>query len=114
MSKRKFRAWHKDNAEMIYFNPEKTDQYVSGHFYRLIHSDDNIMMQFTGLIDSKGNDIYEGDILNFNETEWGGKFDNETVPRMTELVGEWPLCGSCDDIKEWRTVVGNIHQIKRI
>ncbi len=109
---RKFRAWHEENKEMVYFDPKKRDQFVSAHFYELIHRDDiNLtMMQCTGMIDSKGNDVYEGDILDFNPREWGGKFDNEVVPLMASLVGDWPLCGSPADVKEWRTVVGNIHQ----
>lgn len=68
------------------------------------------MMQFIGLQDCKGTDIYEGDIVDFNEEEWGYNYENETIPKITELVGRWPLSGCYSDMSEWRTVVGNIYQ----
>ena len=69
--------------------------------------DPDTVGQCTGLKDSEGNIIYEGDILDFDETEWGGVFTLE-VFTMDELVGEWPYCGSMADLGEWRKVVGNV------
>ena len=104
---RKFRAWHKENKTMIYFDPNKQDQYVDRHFYKLMHSDEaNIMMQYTGMTDADGKDIYEGDLLDFYEGEWGGKFEPEQVPVMT--AGDWQMCGTAGDVKNWRRVVGNV------
>ena len=74
-----------------------------------ISRDRQIVMQFTGLIDSKGNEIYEGDILDFDESEWGGKFDPEVI-EFDKIIGDWEYCGSLGDVREWRTVIGNKYE----
>lgn len=67
------------------------------------------LMQFTGLKDKNGVEIYEGDILDFDEIEWGGKFRPEVV-EISKLIGTFDLCGSLHDLSEWRQVIGNIHE----
>ena len=46
-----------------------------------------------------------GDILDFNEIEWGGKFSPE-VCILSNVIGDFKMCGSFEDIKEWRTIIG--------
>jgi len=67
----KFRAWCKSNKKMIYFNPDKVDQYTATQFYNLIHGkdDSDVMMQTTSLTDIHGTDIYEGDILKWVDSD---------------------------------------------
>ena len=61
------------------------------------------VMQFTGLQDSQGVDIYESDLLEWDEQEWGGK--------QIDIV-EWDyelLNMRKNDWKEYCKVIGNIY-----
>lgn len=79
----KFRAWHIKNNEMVYFNPDKKDPYISAYFYELIHGNctQGEMMQFTGMQDENGKDICEGDIVTCKMSFEGG-----SLPHQGEIV----------------------------
>jgi uncharacterized phage protein (TIGR01671 family) len=128
----KFRAW--DDGKMIYekdiwhLSLEDNDIYRLAKFFCNVRND-SIIMQFTGLIDKNGADIYEGDIVSFGNRLyevainfngyylqryklWNGKFKPAfaysmcliTKPRKKGDRGE------NGGVVESAEVIGNIYQ----
>ena len=98
----KFRAWHESEKEMI----PNCNQGFEGDVFNWKHQGQPIqIMQFTGLQDKNGVDIYEGDVCTYEENVADYHFI--IIKVVAAMDGEF--LSTCDwhlDIE----VIGNIHQ----
>ena len=125
----KFRAWDKENSKMIYEIPLETVNFYGSlsEFFKY-----TTLMQYTGLKDKNGVEIYEGDLVVSDDSEglYGEVSWNE--PRF----GVYPMdfhspnqCRLIDDINDnfnggnvnvktrnlmWLKVIGNIYENKEL
>ena len=108
----KFRAWDKLAKQFTYPDKGYQGHYVltlNGKFYNLQNGsggDSYIVQQYTGIKDSKGNEVYEGDIVTYNldhtvyyqQVKWSY---NGWV--MEDDRGSYPLITNLPDFE----VIGN-------
>ena len=109
MRKIKFRVWCKNKNEC-----EKNFSAIGqdgclfqvGEFWKAISQDNHIIMQFTGLLDKNGKEIYEGDIVKCLHTPAiVGKVEWNTGC-LTYKVGIYDLA----ELPGFQEVIGNIHE----
>lgn len=99
----KFRAYHLDDG-MVYFD---FDSFIKDY-----HDQYGNIMQFTGLQDKNGINIYEGDIVEYNKIMYNNSIRKSGVIvfeegcfRLKKSTSLYIICGN--DFKA--EVIGNIH-----
>ena len=102
----KFRAWDKKEKIMIY--DDESWSWFSDVYMPDPDEDYAILMQFTGLLDRLGKEIYEGDVVRYYDSTmmwlnrevifdvglFGLKIDSNTIPFYGSSKNEWEIVGN--------------------
>lgn len=103
----KFRAWDKKQNKM-----REDIQIFYGSFWDILKDKSWVVMQFTGLTDKNGKEIYEGDILDNVYNKWkvfwvdniaSFRLEKQGVENTTISMYQPEIISDCE-------IVGNIYE----
>ena len=118
MRKIKFRVWDKYNKEMLgveNLDFEYGEMSIRTDMYNDYYSPkDMILMQYTGLKDKNGKEIYEGDIVNCLAEDDGEIIGKGIVKYIEDMTGFFLVSfdGNCISSILEPVVIGNIYENK--
>lgn len=131
----KFRAWDKDAKVMVYEFSETLDGNCTSGYQGGLGKNgelgvdspslpDCVLMQFTGLRDKNGTEIFEGDVLRDDVGDLGiVRFGKLPLDKSGDCVCTYvafyvegkgqigrALDYECMEIGDWMEIIGNIHE----
>ena len=109
----KFRAWDSEYNEMLEW--ERIESWSIGLFNSNSKNYFEIPMQYTGIKDKNGVEIYIGDIVRMNDTIFSVE-DIRCTSALVNAKGEFEdyMCNICDMCGTVYEVIGNIYENKEL
>lgn len=109
----KFRVW---DGKIMTLPPFKYSSNLGGNFFTLdgrcyiegVHQN-LVLMQYTGLKDKNGKEIYESDLLKFDPEEWGCE-ESMFIVEWNKEDGCWSGYGTFSEWSTYCEVVGNVYE----
>ncbi len=111
----KFRAWSKTYQRMLFVDVlNMTDDILTAHdadgetYTQPKPQEKGVLMQYTGLRDKNGKEIYEGDII---RRDVGPYFENFAIEWTEDICGEYGCIGwNLTNHTAYCEVIGNIYE----
>lgn len=101
----KFRAWDRDSKQWVFINDQNFLLGVDGS---INHRPSTVLMQYTGLKDKNGKEIYEGDVV---RRHWSGDKPEDREVIFIDGAFMWGGDKFRTGIdSNWAEIIGNIYE----